>query len=133
MNSTPVDYDDLYYTDAHIFVLGNEPFTGIAESRYPNGDLRFRAPFKNGGQHGITEEFFPSGGKRNLTPYANGAPHGHVVEWYEDGTIKTESDVEFGILIRRLDYDTSGNLVDEYNRPDDDPMMDIIKSRRQSE
>lgn len=67
MHSNPVEYDDLVYTDAHIFFFGEVPFSGIAESRYPNGNLRCRFQFQNGKQHGEAEEYFPSGSKRSLT------------------------------------------------------------------
>jgi antitoxin component YwqK of YwqJK toxin-antitoxin module len=125
-----IEYDDLIYTAAHIFVHEGRPFTGITEDLFPNGQLQCRIHFKDGREHGIAEAYFPSGAKKSKTPYTGGAAHGRDTEWFESGAVRIERDIEFGFMIREKVFDESGNLVKEYIRPESDAIMEIIKRRR---
>lgn len=130
MSTQHVDYDDLVYTDEHVFVHEGKPFTGVAEERFPDGQLRCVFPFEDGKEHGDVEEFFPSGLLMARTPYVRGVVHGRDTEWFEDGGVKVERDVEFGILMRSRTMDASGAILDEFTRSDDDGIMETIKLYR---
>lgn len=131
MNSQAVDYDDLVYTDAHVFLFDGEPFSGVAEERFEDGSMRCIFPFTNGREHGEVKTFFASAQPMKSTPYINGAVHGTEREWFENGSLRIERDVEFGILIRSRTFNESGALVEEYVRPDDDNMMEAVKRKRE--
>lgn len=128
-----INYDDLIYTSEHVFVDDGGPFSGDAEELFPNGNVRCRFQFLNGKEHGVVEEFFSSGARKKCTPYSHGSIHGRETEWYEDGTVKAERDVEFGIQIRSREFDHSGNLTKEYVRPENDEIMEVVKKRREGE
>ena len=131
MNSKAVEYDDLVYADSHVFFYDGKPFSGVAEERFEDGSTRCVFPFTNGKEHGEVKTFFASGKPMKSTPYTNGAVHGVEREWFENGSLKIEREVEFGILVRSRTFDESGALVDEYVRPEDDSMMEAIKRKRE--
>ena len=126
----PIKFDDLHYTASHIFELGGVAYTGVAEEVFEDGAVRCRHRFLDGQLHGDAEEFYESGAKKSITPYLNGVSHGRTIEWYEQGVVHIERDNEYGILIRCREFDHSGKLIDEYLRPDDDPMMEHVQKLR---
>lgn len=128
-----IDYDELMYTDEHVFVHDGLPFTGTAEERFPNGSVRCRFQFLDGKEHGVVEEYFSSGARKKCVPYLHGSVNGREFEWHESGAVKLEREVEFGIQISSREFDESGHLIKEYIRPDGDAMMDVVKARRRSE
>lgn len=128
-----INYDELVYTNEHLFVLDGIPFTGDAVELFPNGIVRCHFKFLNGSEHGVVEEFFSSGARKSCTPYSHGSVHGRVIEWYSGGAVRVESDVEFGIQIRSREFDESGCLIKEYVRPEDDKIMEVVKRRRANE
>jgi antitoxin component YwqK of YwqJK toxin-antitoxin module len=125
-----VQYDDLWYTNEHIFEYQGRRFSGVTEDRFPGGELSCRVTFLNGKEHGIAEEFYRSGKRMARRPYVNGAVHGTDIEWHENGQVKVERQVERGLLLRSQTFDESGNLIDEYIRPENDPMMEILRTWR---
>ncbi|MBB3210728.1 antitoxin component YwqK of YwqJK toxin-antitoxin module [Rhodopirellula rubra] len=125
-----VAYDDLYYNAAHSYEYDGKLYSGVAEEQFDDGKLRCRFRFHNGQQHGDAEEYYRTGAKRSVTPYVNGAVHGRTIEWHENGRIHIERDNEYGIMMQSREFDESGTLVNEYSRPDDDPMSVLVRKRR---
>jgi antitoxin component YwqK of YwqJK toxin-antitoxin module len=124
-----LNYDDLYYTNEHIFEYQGRRFSGVTEDYFPGGELCCRVTFLNGKEHGIAEEFYRSGKRMACRPYVNGAVHGTDIEWHENGQIKVERQVERGFLMSSQTFDESGNLMDEYVRAENDPMMEFLRAR----
>ena len=105
----------LYYQRNHM-----KPFTGIAESRYPNGDLQGQARFKDGKLHGKSEEWsrtgrkvaerhfkegvqvkteqqwYPSGKLKLVVNFEEGKPEGMITEYHENGKKKSEGMLQGG-------------------------------------
>ena len=60
---------------------------GIAEVFYENGNISMRTPYKEGKIDGIDEGFYPNGNIQNRIPYKEGKRNG-IVEWfYPNGNI----------------------------------------------
>ena len=79
--------------DGLIHVAGEDvPFTGLNEDFYPNGNLWFRIPIKNGVPDGKAEFWYENGNKKSEQFYANGKMVGIQKKWSEAGELLEEID-----------------------------------------
>ena len=130
MTGQNITYDELHYSDAHIYMHSGTPYSGVAENFYESGALFARFRFRDGKEHGDWEEYFESGRQRSVTPYKDGSVHGKSIQWFESGAIQLKRKNEFGIMLTMKEFDENGVLVNEYVRPNDDNMMEYVNQRR---
>ncbi len=72
---------------------------GIWEWFYPNGNIKWRIPYKEGKADGIDEYFYENGNIRRRIPYKDGKIDG-IWEWFdEQGNIIETQLWKDGILI----------------------------------
>ena len=79
-----VPYQDLGYKKG-IFTMDDEPFTGRAIQKHPDGKLKARYDFVDGLFDGMTEEWYENGQRSGLKHYKAGKRHGITTYWDEDG------------------------------------------------
>lgn len=122
-------------------------FTGLLESRWPNGQLRYRGQFADGVEIGQHVRFWEDGTVAQIQWYdSSGCPRGTTLNFYRDGDKCNEEcfddpERRKGTFLCR-DYDANGDvtsrteycefeLIDQWRRPDldSDPETQIAIDR----
>ena len=80
-----VDYEKLERRDG-LFYFKGEPFTGVAVMKYPNGQKRGEATFKDGKWHGLRTMWHENGQTEGEYTYKDGK-YISSKEWDEDGNL----------------------------------------------
>ena len=78
-------------------VNSEEPFTGVAESFYGNGQLQNKIEMKAGLQDGLFELYYPNGQLHQKVNMKAGLQDGLFEEYYEDGEVKQKSIFKAGV------------------------------------
>ncbi|WP_144391784.1 toxin-antitoxin system YwqK family antitoxin [Pleionea sediminis] len=65
----------------------SSPFTGINENFYPNGQIWFRIPIKNGVPHGVSKFWYENGSPKSEIEFDNGKPTDNKKQWDENGIL----------------------------------------------
>ncbi|MEH2198326.1 toxin-antitoxin system YwqK family antitoxin [Nostoc sp.] len=125
-----VSFDDLDYSDYHVYTYEDQPFTGIAYDNLSNGQLVAEDSYVEGVQEGISREWYPSGALHYEVYYKSGALHGLCKEWYENGLLKSEYSYEFGIIVTRKSFSEDGNLIEKYKIKDSDSNFEVLNKFR---
>ena len=99
---------------------------GIMLEWYPNGNLRYRANWKNNMGNGKWEYFYPNGKLKSESFYVNDMAQGIYREYHENGKLKMDATymnnqidgVELkydksGVLLSRKRYDDGTEVIDE--------------------
>ena len=84
-----VPYGQLEWKDESFFLNGR-PFSGIAQDRHPNGQLRSEYPMKNGRPHGLVREWWDNGQPSTETHFDEGKRHGSNRYWSKEGKLLKE-------------------------------------------
>ncbi len=66
-------------------VNSQEPFTGIVESYYKDGQKEYAKNYKNGVSDGKVIEYYKSGQKKYEGSIKNDKPNGKIITWYDNG------------------------------------------------
>ena len=83
------EYGKLDWKD-DIFLLEGNPFTGLAQDKFPNGRTKCEYPMKDGRIHGIVHEWYDNGQPSVETHFENGKRHGLNRYWSRDGKLMKE-------------------------------------------
>jgi len=80
-----------YYDNGNVYIKGQlnskGEREGLWEVFYPNGNIHYRTPYKEGKMDGIKERFYENGNIKCRTPYKEGKEDG-IEEWFnEQGNI----------------------------------------------
>lgn len=87
-----VDHADLWRRAQDGWVmLDGQPFSGIAERRYEDGNLAERVTYADGKKDGLSERWFADGTRSYRATYHDNRRHGSVETWWEDGTRRSSS------------------------------------------
>ena len=125
--------EQLDYPGDGLHSLDGEPFTGIIESRSPDGRLEGEEEYRDGLLSGRKRGWYPTGGLELEAECAEGVYHGKVREWYEDGRLAADAVYEHGIKLRRQAWDESGDLYEDYTLSESDPAFGILQAARSAE
>lgn len=125
-----VKYDDLEYLSEGIFLFDSRPFTGVAIDRNDRGAVISEVPFVHGLQHGLARAWHGNGRPSLERPYTHGESHGPAHEWFEDGSLKSETIFEFGIMMKQEVRDRAGTVVEMFVRPSSDQLFQNVLKRR---
>lgn len=66
----------------------DEPFTGVCESFYPNGQVAVRKQYENGRLEGLYLEYYESGTLKSEWNFSQGRQHGDHKGYHPDGNLK---------------------------------------------
>ena len=110
-----VPYDDIEWKDESYFLKG-QLFTGIAQDRHPNGQLRSEYPMKNGKPHGLVREWWDNGQPSTETHFENGQRHGSNRYWNREGRLMKEQVYDHDKSISEKVYPTPPAAVGEKQR-----------------
>lgn len=113
--------------------LNGIPFTGVAFETYSNGQLREEQSFVDGIPEGFGRSWYANGQLADEGSSHRGAPHGIVRQYYDSGALKQEALCEFGICIKRKQWDKCGNIVEIYEIEGDGWQMRLLKQYRNQE
>ncbi|MCA9070353.1 MAG: hypothetical protein KDA84_15580 [Planctomycetaceae bacterium] len=125
VSSKELDYgsDGLYYLD-------DQPFTGIIEYRPESGWLEAEEEYKNGLQWGLSRKWHRKGVLEWEAECAFGARHGLCREWDEAGHLIAEDHYEFGVRVHGKQWDSKGNLTEEFEIQESDPGFELLQAFR---
>lgn len=101
-----VQYGQLEWKD-EVFYLNGQPFSGIAQDRHPNGQLRSEYPMKNGKPHGVVREWWDNGQPSTETNFENGERHGRNRYWNREGRQTKEQMYDHGKSISEKVFSSS--------------------------
>jgi antitoxin component YwqK of YwqJK toxin-antitoxin module len=125
--------EELEYPGDGLHYLDGKPFTGIIESRSPDGKLEGEEEYRDGLLSGRKRGWYPTGGLELEAECAEGVYHGKVREWYEDGRLAADAVYEHDIKLRRQAWDECGNLVEDYTLSESDPAFGILQAARSAQ
>ncbi|MBC8326925.1 MAG: DUF4339 domain-containing protein [Verrucomicrobia subdivision 3 bacterium] len=89
----------------------SEPFDGNAVSHHPNGQMMFKAAYRDGKQHGEMVSFFADGQKQSEGTLVDGQFHGKVIYYHPNGEVQSHYVYQNGEAISRKNWDAVGNMV----------------------
>jgi len=61
-----------------------------------------------------------------------GTYHGKKREWHPNGQLAEEADYELGFELRHKLWDEDGNLIEEFERDENDPAYEELKEERET-
>jgi antitoxin component YwqK of YwqJK toxin-antitoxin module len=126
-----IDESELELSEDGLIVLyDGKPFTGVAFETNASGVLIDEAEYVAGQLSGTARLWSDSGvliSERALT--ANAA-HGVSREWYGSGALKSVSEHELGILLKRTRYAESGEVTEQYVLKETDPWYSTLQLLR---
>lgn len=71
--------------DGELYTHQGLPFSGIAYSNYPDGNLLRAVSYQKGLQDGLMLLWYPDGAPQMSANYRNGVLHGRFLGWYLNG------------------------------------------------
>ena len=72
-----------------IYIIGEkEPFSGVINFRYKNGQLKERETFIYGIKEGANIRYYESGQIKESNEFINGKLNGDSIQYYENGQMK---------------------------------------------
>ncbi len=121
-----VKYDNLSYEDSRVYTYEGKLFSGVAYEGFADGAIASEVNIIQGKEHGLTKAFYPSGTVKYQATYVRGVRHGVESTWYRDGVLKEENTLHKGYLMKSKKWSDSGELLEEYIRPEDDPISKVV-------
>ena len=73
------------------FFYRGQPFSGVSESMYPDGQQRARIEWKDGKKHGEVLRWFDNGQMSYRCRYVAGRREGKGETWWRNGNLRSES------------------------------------------
>lgn len=108
----PVPYGRLDWKD-EMFYLDGQPFTGVAEDKHPNGQLRSRYPIEQGRIHGVVREWWDNGQPSTETHFEHGLRHGSNRYWNREGRLLKEQVYDHDKSVSEKVYPSSADAAPE--------------------
>lgn len=104
--------DDLAF-DGDILLYRGTPFTGIAQTTYPDGTLRTQWPYVNGFAEGMCREWHSNGQLSQEWLAVRGQIDGKSCEWHLNGAVKSIGHYSKGVELAYDEWDAQGTHVIE--------------------
>jgi hypothetical protein len=120
----------VYDAPSGLFLLKDQPFTGVSYSRYPNGKRETETEWRDGLNWGRTRHWYVDGLLLGDAQMERGVCHGPFKEWHPNGAIAEEGECEYGIVIWQKKWGVDGNLVDDYRLKKSDRQYKSLQQRR---
>ncbi|GLR69182.1 toxin-antitoxin system YwqK family antitoxin [Agaribacter marinus] len=121
--------DQIDVTDEMVYLYESKPFTGIS---YELDDdvLISEISYKEGSLHGASKSWYSDGTPYTEEYYVDGGLHGMKIEWFKNGLKKSEACYEYGIVVKKNDWNSTGDLIKEYVLRETDPGYELLHLRR---
>ena len=108
------------------------PFTGVAYTLTPDGNVASEQEFRDGLRWGPSWERYRSGQMYHQAAFVRDVWHGRVREWYEDGRLAEDGEYEYGIALWQKKWDAAGRLTEEYRLTESDPEFESLQQVRRA-
>ncbi len=108
------------------------PFTGVAYTLAPGGEISSEQEFREGLRWGPVWERYRSGKMYYEAVFFRDVLHGRKREWHPDGQLAEEGEYEYGIALWKKKWSPSGELVEDYQLPETDPAFQRLQQLRQA-
>lgn len=128
-----VEFESLELRDDQSYWHAGRPFKGIAVYRRTDGTIESEATFVDGVQSGSFTDFHQGGSPSCHGTIRNGVYHGELSYLDRVGKLMKREVYEYGICTMRKEYDASGNVVSEYDIPNDHPNAVLLALHRQQD
>jgi antitoxin component YwqK of YwqJK toxin-antitoxin module len=106
-----VPYGSLHHDDEGRKLLSNSLFSGVAVVYWPNGSIAEKVAFQDGLEHGVWSAWYATGGKHEETMYIHGNAQGLHREWHPNGRLKTEQQLDNGLIVSASEWNDEGQLI----------------------
>lgn len=111
--------------------LDGKPFSGIVYEKRNDGGWD-EVTMVNGIQSGITREWYPTGILKVEKHMENNYVHGMKWEWNNKGEMISEEVFEFGILVRRFEFDNHNRKIEVFEISSKDPHFKNLEGLRKA-
>jgi hypothetical protein len=115
----------IYEQDARYYHAG-ELYSGWADSEHHG--FREELEFRDGFRWGPARVYNPDGRLIQESHYRMDLDHGFQRSWNDQGRLEYEAQYEHGILRKEREWDDGGNLIKDFELPDDD--LQLLEMRR---
>ena len=122
--------DELDYDDELIYTFRGGRFTGIGYEDVPGRGVS-EVSYQDGLQDGPARDWYPSGVLKGESIYRRNLLHGHVREFRENGTLILDKEYEYGILVRGVEYNDSGDMISSSSLTEDSPNYSRLQRLRE--
>lgn len=117
--------DDLFYHE-------DQPFTGMGYDLAPEGWVRSEREYRDGSPDGMSRCWYAPGRLEAETMYGGGLFHGLRRTWHENELIASEGWFEHGVCLRRKKWNEDGNITEDFQLQESDPLFKILLVQRQA-
>jgi antitoxin component YwqK of YwqJK toxin-antitoxin module len=125
-----VPHESLSYSDDHVWVCDGKPFSGVGVESTEEGEIVSEIVFVDGREHGEAVDYYPNGALKSQTLYVNGLKHGVSRDYLDDGTMQREDVFEYDVLMESKCWSPTGELENEFKRPADDELSQLVATKR---
>ena len=102
---------DVYEGGIQIWFYRDQPFTGWAVVKHPNGKLKRKEFLQTGLMHGVSHGWFKSGQMEFESNWHFGLPDGLEVIWHENGNVYAVNYWQRGVVLIKKAWDENGNVL----------------------
>ncbi len=92
-------------------VDSSEPFQGKAVMRYPDGQVKNEAQYRDGLRHGEVVSFYPDGTRESEGVMKDGVYHGNVTFFHPNGHVKSQARFYRGSAVSKKNWDEEGSVL----------------------
>jgi antitoxin component YwqK of YwqJK toxin-antitoxin module len=110
--------DELDFDESIIYHYKGRRFTGSAYDDMPGGGIS-EVSYENGVQQGPARDWLPSGKLKGESFFRRNVLHGCAKEFREDGSLISEKNYEWGILVSSAEYDEAGSVAASFDLPEE--------------
>jgi antitoxin component YwqK of YwqJK toxin-antitoxin module len=71
-----------------VLLYTDQPFSGVVEEFYPNGQVKAKTEYRQGREHGTSRMWYEDGRPLWERRYRNGKKHGEHKGWWPNGQLK---------------------------------------------
>src|SRR6478672_8567011 len=121
----------LDYPGDGYYYLRQEPFTGVAFYLREDGSLKSETEYQHGLKWGLDRYWFDPDRLQSEGEMQRGVLHGMERLWHPNGKLKEEGHYEFGITLRKKEWDENGNLVGDFELKESDSNYILLQTFRE--
>lgn len=130
-----VERDDVSFETVNVGPNGNwlyegGPFTGVAYTLGPDGEVESEQEFRDGLRWGPCWERYRFGQMYAESDFHRDVLHGRARVWHENGQLAEDGEYEYGIVLWEKKWDEAGALVEEYALTEADGNYSLLQSFR---
>ncbi|MFT8348951.1 toxin-antitoxin system YwqK family antitoxin [Clostridium saccharoperbutylacetonicum] len=82
------------------------------QALYSNSNLESLTFYEKGFAYGVSREWYENNQLKSEFEVKRGCSNGKEVHWYSNGSVKSIGNYELGIEINYMEWDETGNLIE---------------------